>query len=353
MRSTSVKDNTARIIVTALLILLVTLMSVSCDMETLSKQGQGKVHLVIVALDYQNAVSVSNLTGTMADAREVGACLESQYKAGKVPFEATYLLAEGKSANRKDDAYPSAVNVISTIEALETNPEDLIVFYYSGHGGAYTDAAGEPNGTGFLACAPEYTIPASLWNRNTLVSDWYDRMIEMGYSATEILECVQKNEMYTELPMDLLFRILDAKDCRAVALIDACYSGAVADEGMTVTDDWNAAISSTLLNAKSYRRLSVLASSTAYQVSRLGAVPVDGSTERHSYFTIDLLYTMGWKHSLNVTTTNSRGEEVYGYMLQRKPSFSVGNCWEKLRYFSSEKQTYTPFFSGMDTVFIP
>lgn len=341
--------NTSAVLIMSFMLI----MMASCDMALLSRQGSGKVHLIAVGMDYRNSVSVSNLNGTIADAREVAACLESQYRAGSVPFETSMLLAEGLVANRKDRNYPSAVNVISVIENLKTNPEDLIIFYYSGHGGAYLDDDGNPNGSAFLACAPEYMIPASLYEGGRLREDWYERMLDMGYSATEILDCVNNREAYTELPMDLLFRVMDGKDCRAVALIDCCYAGALADEGAHFKDGWDRAISSTLMKAKSYRRLSVLASSTAYQVSGIGVVPVRGGTERHSLFTRDLLYAFGWTHSLTEHTYGSWGDEVNGLMTGRKRGYTVNQCWETIKHYCRESQQYTPFFSGMDTVIIP
>ena len=82
----------------------------SCD--TALQVKKGRVHLIIVALDYSNTNYVSNLIGPIDDAKEIGACLESHYTERNIPFDAVYLMAEGPMANEKDECYPSAENII-------------------------------------------------------------------------------------------------------------------------------------------------------------------------------------------------------------------------------------------------
>ena len=94
----------------AILILIILFFLSSCDTDFQAKEG--RVHLIIVALDYSNAKYVSNLIGPINDAKEIGACLESHYKRRSIPFDAIYLIAEGSMANEKDECYPSAENII-------------------------------------------------------------------------------------------------------------------------------------------------------------------------------------------------------------------------------------------------
>ena len=91
----------------------------SCDTDFQAKEG--RVHLIIVALDYSNAKYVSNLIGPINDAKEIGACLESHYKRRSIPFDAIYLIAEGPMATEKDVYYPSAENIISVIDNIHVN----------------------------------------------------------------------------------------------------------------------------------------------------------------------------------------------------------------------------------------
>ena len=140
----------------------------SCDVFFQIKEG--RVHLIIVALDYSNAKYVSNLIGPINDAKEIGACLESHYKRRSIPFDAIYLIAEGPMATEKDEYYPSAENIISVIDNLHVNKEDLLVFYYSGHGALYDDSESKA----YLVTGMTSGIPEGLYQDNNVLSpSWY------------------------------------------------------------------------------------------------------------------------------------------------------------------------------------
>lgn len=329
------------------------LLAVSCDSQ-LMRQGQGKVHIVVAGLDYRNTQYVPTLTGTLPDAREICACLEEQYRNAGVPFETVCLLAEGALANPHEENYPSATNILKTIAALETSPEDLIVFFYSGHGGAYNDGEGKPTGRAFLACGMEIGLPYGLYTNGRLRDTWFEEMLAMGYTADEIVTCASGTFPYTDLPMENLFMTLSAKNCRSVAMIDACYAGALTDLVPEKETGWKEAFEDTLLAAADYRGVSVIASSTAYEESLICAViNEDGERERHSFFTYDLLDALGWTHATERQSTYDGNGKTGGYVAKYRSGLTVQDVREAIRVQSTGAQTYTAAFTGLDTVLIP
>ena len=320
----------------------------SCDVFFQIKEG--RVHLIIVALDYSNAKYVSNLIGPINDAKEIGACLESHYKRRSIPFDAIYLIAEGPMATEKDEYYPSAENIISVIDNLHVNKEDLIVFYYSGHGALYDDSESKA----YLVTGMTSGIPEGLYQDNNVLSpSWYQTMLGLGFNPSEISNCLINQNPYTILPLDTLYKALDEKDARSVAIIDSCNSGAMTLLSPPLISTLQEVFKDTFLSEASYRHLSVITSSTATQTSRvISFLNEDKKQERHSMFTSDLLSILGWHHSSTKTTFSSQGF-INGYIEEGISNVSIRDLWYDLENKSSLNQSYTSSFSGLDTILIP
>ena len=320
----------------------------SCDVFFQIKEG--RVHLIIVALDYSNAKYVSNLIGPINDAKEIGACLESHYKRRSIPFDAIYLIAEGPMATEKDEYYPSAENIISVIDNLHVNKEDLLVFYYSGHGALYDDSESKA----YLVTGMTSGIPEGLYQDNNVLSpSWYQTMLGLGFNPSEISNCLINQNPYTILPLDTLYKALDEKDARSVAIIDSCNSGAMTLLSPPLISTLQEVFKDTFLSEASYRHLSVITSSTATQTSRvISFLNEDKKQERHSLFTSDLLSILGWHHSSTKTTFSSQGF-INGYIEEGISNVSIRDLWYDLENKSSLNQSYTSSFSGLDTILIP
>ena len=303
-----------------------------------------------MALDYSNAKYVSNLIGPINDAKEIGACLESHYKRRSIPFDAIYLIAEGPMATEKDEYYPSAENIISVIDNLHVNKEDLLVFYYSGHGALYDDSESKA----YLVTGMTSGIPEGLYqDNNELSSSWYQTMLALGYSPSEISNCLMNQNPYTILPLDTLYKALEEKDARSIAIIDSCNSGAMTMLSPPLISTLQEVFKDTFLSEASYRHLSVLTSSTEAQSSRvISFLNEDNNQERHSLFTSDLLSILGWHHSSTKTTISSHCL-VNGYIEESMSNVSIRDLWNNLENKSSLNQTYTTSFSGLDTILIP
>lgn len=320
----------------------------SCDVFFQIKEG--RVHLIIVALDYSNAKYVSNLIGPINDAKEIGACLESHYKRRSIPFDAIYLIAEGPMATEKDEYYPSAENIISVIDNLHVNKEDLLVFYYSGHGALYDDSESKA----YLVTGMTSGIPEGLYQDNNVLSpSWYQTMLGLGFNPSEISNCLINQNPYTILPLDTLYKALDEKDARSIAIIDSCNSGAMTLLSPPLFSSLQEVYIDTFLSEASYRHLSVITSSTATQTSRvISFLNEDKKQERHSLFTSDLLSILGWHHSSTKTTFSSQGF-INGYIEEGISNVSIRDLWYDLENKSSLNQSYTSSFSGLDTILIP
>ena len=320
----------------------------SCDVFFQIKEG--RVHLIIVALDYSNAKYVSNLIGPINDAKEIGACLESHYKRRSIPFDAIYLIAEGPMATEKDEYYPSAENIISVIDNLHVNKEDLLVFYYSGHGALYDDSESKA----YLVTGMTSGIPEGLYQDNNVLSpSWYQTMLGLGFNPSEISDCLINQNPYTIIPLDTLYKALDEKDARSVAIIDSCNSGAMTLLSPPLFSSLQDVYIDTFLSETSYRHLSVITSSTATQTSRvISFLNEDKKQERHSLFTSDLLSILGWHHSSTKTTFSSQGF-INGYIEEGISNVSIRDIWNVLEKKSALTQSYTSSFSELDTTLIP
>lgn len=330
------------------LLLLFAVLLASCDVSYF--KGEGKVHLILVALDYTNTRYVSDLQGPVDDAKELGACLEFHYKRRNIPFNTQYFIAEDTMANRKDRDYPSSENIITFIENLSANPGDLIVFYYSGHGSLYPDSEDKA----YLVTGMTKGIPEGLYQSNgELLPTWYQDLLSLGYSPSEISEITDAPFPYTILPLETLYRVLDAKDARSIVIIDSCNSGAITDFVPSNQKDLSELLSEAFISPASYRHLSIITSSTATQTSRVVSfLNEDSIYEKHSLFTMDLLEILGWKHSSRTTTSSTFGT-INGYINKSLSFFSIRDIWKTLECKSSSRQTYTAAFSGLDTILIP
>ena len=333
---------------TIYILIVILLFLSSCDTDFQAKEG--RVHLIIVALDYSNAKYVSNLIGPINDAKEIGACLESHYKRRSIPFDAIYLIAEGPMATEKDEYYPSAENIISVIDNLHVNKEDLLVFYYSGHGALYDDSESKA----YLVTGMTSGIPEGLYQDNNVLSpSWYQTMLGLGFNPSEISNCLINQNPYTILPLDTLYKALDEKDARSIAIIDSCNSGAMTLLSPPLFSSLQEVYIDTFLSEASYRHLSVITSSTATQTSRvISFLNEDKKQERHSLFTSDLLSILGWHHSSTKTTFSSQGF-INGYIEEGISNVSIRDLWYDLENKSSLNQSYTSSFSGLDTILIP
>ena len=160
------------------------------NVETI-KKAEGASHVsgirwaIVVGVNDYDDERIHDLEFSASDARMVAAALE---QSGL--YERVYLFADGTA-----DAEPTLKNVLGKIKAVASSagPDDMILFYFSGHG--FPD---EKEGHNYLA-----------------VKDTDPELLpKFGIGLHEI------------------YRYFDESDARAkVILLDACHSGARKDKG--------------------------------------------------------------------------------------------------------------------------
>ena len=266
--------------------LLVALLLTSCNM---SFDSQGKAHIICIGVEYGYVGGPPVLDGCIDDALEVGLCLTKQITNTGVVADTRYLLCRGVDPDEQSAAYPSPTHVLDTIASLQVNKDDLIVFYYSGHGVNEAGAA--------LALPPEE---------------------EGGY--------------YAPLDMKTLFGALAEKGCQTVILADCCYSGGLAvnqsagtfKDGLTafMRDAWQPSVA-------------VIASCKENEESTVSyAQTIDGAKQKHGYLTIGLLENLGWTHANAKTETVLSGSDSYkvkGYVSDYLTKLDVATLKENLK----------------------
>lgn len=246
----------------------VVILASSCRLDILPKTDT-TVHIIGVALDYYNVGS--NLRGTINDVTEFITAYEYYLDRAGIDYREKFFIQKGETPDMTHEDYPSEENITSYIRNLNVDDDDLILFVYSGHG-TYDTQRGEA-------------------------------AIVLGASETEMLPLYY---------VDDLFSLLDSKGCQALAVMDNCNSGGLAD-------DWyekEMFVSSfkSLFEKTRYLGLHVI---TASAEDELSYEFVSGNGEYHGAFTSYLLDFMGWYHSDNISrTVTSCGNtiEVHGTM---------------------------------------
>lgn len=252
---------------------------VSCNFEP----ENSRVFIITAGLDYANT-SITTLGGTIRDCREVSSCLEQTYGNAGFQTEVINMLCQGQFSDEDSPLYPTSDNILKTIEQISCTKDDLVVFFFSGHG-----LAG--GGDSFFACAKD------------------------GQSA------------YTQLWMSDLFYALEAKGCPCVVFADSCYSGFLALNGDSEYGIPEAV--SSIFKSKAFSNVSVICSCTADEKSSESVVVTeDGFVERHGLFTLRLLDALGWVHTYEG-----------GYLKNPKQHLSIQKLYRQISgNWSSEKQ---------------
>lgn len=271
-------------------IIAVMLLFTSCEPNL----EMSKVHIVSIGLDYKNSSGVSPLNGTINDAKEVGTALTKLLEHRGLNVSSTFMLQEGTDVNWSDPLYPSDSNVLRVVAEAQPKPNDLFIFYYSGHGDT------KDNG-------------------------------ETGYIVTA---ATPENPMYTVVDLDKLYHAFSTYPCNVIVILDSCYSGVICDEDY---DTENVSLNDAFgkfFEKRDYGNVISLVSSLNTQTSVVSAVKTeDESYERHGLFTIKLLEAVGWKHSDTKTTPvsmNSIMTDVKGYFSSYAKGLTVRQVYNSI-----------------------
>lgn len=263
---------------------------ISCSLSPVSLAGNGEVYVISVGLNYEKSV-ITTLYGAPHDASEIAACLYSVYSEKSLSVHTTLLLPESGDL--------SATAIEKTLRETEAGEEDLLVFYFSGHGSVDEE--------GFFLAADQ----------------------------------TQDSPMYSRLYVQNLMEILEEKGCPSVLILDCCYSGC-AEQANTYTSTISDALEN-IFRSTEESRVALICSSEADQVSYMSSLlNEDGQIEKHSLFTMRILEVLGWVHSSTIQTeirANGKPKAVFGYQGRKTGKTSVRELYEAtLAKWGSERQ---------------
>ena len=266
------------------------LFSVSCDTSFFAHDGQ-KVTVMVVGLDYASknlswgSYSIPQLNGTINDAKEIGAALDSLYRDRNIEHEMVFMISEGEEVNREDSLYPTSSKVLKAIDELKLklDEDDLFVFYFAGHG--------------FLQQRVEGGVVKN--NLQLITAELYD------------------GSPCTSLDYETLLASFRSLPCRSAVIIDACYSGSFDPMNNTTPASFESSIRNIFeenIVTREDNKISVLAAAKWNERSWEGykvKFP-DGSEEEHGQFSGSILDILGWTHSNTATTVvkNIDGSEI-------------------------------------------
>lgn len=239
------------------ILLFIAVFTTGCELDIMPKT-KSKVWIISVALDYRNTGG-NILNGTINDAIEFPSAYTAYLDSKGIEYVERYMIATGTDANEEEADYPSESNVLKAISDIDSDPNDLILFFYSGHGELSQDESSTPS-------------------------------LVLGRTSNA-------DSLYPMTPYTTVFDALAEKNCQSLAVIDACYSG-----GMS--QDWTceslAQRVKELFTGIKYTGVHVIAASQSDELSYEITEPT--SSQPHAAFTLGILETMGWVH----TTTDYR-----------------------------------------------
>ena len=247
-----------------LILLIVLFETVACFNEPVLYSHRGKVIVVSVGLDYANS-AVQTLSGTVSDSTEVALCFQDIYLLKGIQCEVVIMEAEGE-CDVRSPLYPEPDNLDMIINNLDLSKNDLLIFYYSGHG---------------------------------LLS---------GSDLQLVLGKVNDESEYSLYDAGHLIERFSDLGCPCLVILDCCYSGSLVGESEYKLGE----ILNTFSTGKS-SEISIIASSKSEQISLVSSVfTEEGIGENHSLFSISLLKQLGWVHTYSVER-NLNGRKIYGY----------------------------------------
>jgi hypothetical protein len=236
---------------------------------------KGKVHYVVVGLDYENASNINNLGGPLNDAREFAATLDSLItNAGRAEGSKFLMIQEDISYTSEtisDALYPSVEHVTSTLENLVslTGENDLTVFFYSGHG---------EEDTGKLVLGT-----------TTGINTEDDRMSP-----------------------ETLLSLMNALKGKKLLLVDNCYSGNYVEESSSslsgVYSDYD--YYAKFFSDDTYELLDLYVLSASSKNSESYEAYFREAGHKHGYFTYVLLEGLGWPYSHSSDLSSVTLEEI-------------------------------------------
>lgn len=244
-----------RMLVLALLMLAVLILP-ACELIA-PKPEAPTIHMLVISLDYKNTTSVLELNGTIRDAKEFHAAMQSLGLKMGTGIQTTLMLQEGTARLYTDPLYPTKTHILEQLEAFAAEEEikssDIFILYYSGHGIGSAFDTENPNRGNLVTARPNDT-------------DAYETL-----AIQDVKDALQEIKA-TKLMM-----------------VDACYSGHFVTEYPSTKE------MRIVLGSGYDPDLYYLTAASDVQLSFESNLDGYGN---HGYFTYYLLKALGWDHSI-------------------------------------------------------
>lgn len=226
---------------------LVLVLVTSCS--NFEVQKAGKVYIVCVGLDYAIPENADDLYTCPKDAYDMAKALSSSYEKKGIDCD-FQLLISCNPPTSKSSSVPSYLttitnnpalsksDILTALNSITPNAEDLIVFYFSGHG----DVVGGN-------------------------SYFYDMSLE-------------------HLNVEDILRVLEGKKCNCAVIVDVCHSGASYEEDSK--NIFSQAVKS-LFEKQEFSHIAYLASSKQDESSYIGNANLYCNNTKYTEILLDII----------------------------------------------------------------
>lgn len=220
--------------------------------------------------------------------------------------------------------YPSKENIEKVLSEMSVTKDDLLIVYYTGHGEVYNvapktqlyDLLKKHSETGAFGndLIDEVMTSVELYTEENVCSVLADAGVNRtAYNAFRsdlnklilqtkttdgalITAPTEKDVYYGIFRMKRFYDILSQMDCSVVTITDACYSGFMAKDYYTGNSVGEAFRS--FMSVPEWPNVASLSASTSSETSKVTvARNEEGTFQRHSMFTIEVLRQLGWTHT--------------------------------------------------------
>lgn len=211
----------------------------------------------ISRFEYCTSQRINPLDCCPEDAKDISNCFSQIYEAKNIQSQAFLMTSESS-----DNLRPTVQNLKKVIDGIKVNKDDLIIFYYSGHG-----------------------------------------VYQEINSVKQSCFCMASDGIHdlVFLPVKDVLSALSDKGCHIFAVLDDCETGSgyFSDSSISINDLFD-----TLTKELKFSNVSIIASSGQTQISSAGTV--------NSAYTSAFLKALGWN------TDSDTLEAVPSFMTSRE-----------------------------------
>jgi hypothetical protein len=156
-------------------------------LKELDENNGGKRHAVVVGINNYQDTGISDLSKARNDAKLVGKILREQGE-----FENVFVMTDDiDPRNDKENLYPTKLNIEEKLDSLLrfSEPDDLVVFFFSGHG------ISDPDENGYLVTVD--TVTDKQFNTSLRINDVVSRLKTKGIKKSLLVLDACRDVLYS------------------------------------------------------------------------------------------------------------------------------------------------------------